>query len=189
MFVATQASKLVESRDDQTLGSGIGLAAGTGRSGGAEMGTGQDPGGLDHDNSALVAAILRGPVAGGVGGDRIGAGIRIAGHQSDPFDGEPAPTVDLADGTAEVSCLEQPCLHASRPGDDPGRSRALVPREADRGGVGMAVGSYECEYGQVSFAHEVLEGRPGIWKWERCHTRRLSRSGAPGPGQPIRWGR
>ena len=180
MFVAIQASKLVESRDNQALGSSIGLATGTGRSGGAEMGIGQDPGGLDHDDSALAAAILRGPVAGGVGGDRIGTGIRISGHPGDSFDGEPAPTVDLADGTAEVSCLKQPGLHASRPGDDPGRSRALVPREADRGGVGMAVGSYECEYGQVSFAHEVIEGRSGIWKWKRCHAWRFSRSGAPG---------
>jgi len=180
MFVAIQASKLSESRDDQTRGSGIGLVARTGRSGGTEMGIGQDPGGLDHDDSAFVAAILRGPVAGGVGGDRIGTGIRISGHPGDSFDGEPAPTVDLADGTAEVSCLKQPGLHASRPGDDPGRSCALVPREADRGGVGMAVGSYECEYGQVSFAHEVLEGRSGIWKWKRCHAWRLSRSGAPG---------
>ena len=180
MFVAIQASKLSEYRDDQTRGSGIGLVADTGRSGGTEMGIGQDPGGLDHDDSALVAAILRGSVAGGVGGDRIGTGIRISRHPGDSFDGEPASTVDLADGTAEVSYLKQPGLHASRPGDDPGRSRALVPRESNRGGVGLAIGSYECEYGQVSFAHEVREGRSRIWKWKRCHAWRLSRSGARG---------
>ena len=81
-----------------------------------------------------------------------------------PFDGEPAPTVDLADGTAELPYLEQLCLHTSRPGDDPGRSRVSVPREANRGGVGIAVGPHECEHGQVPFAYEVLKGRSGIWK-------------------------
>ena len=40
MFVAIQASKLSEYRDDQTRGSGIGLVADTGRSGGTEMGIG-----------------------------------------------------------------------------------------------------------------------------------------------------
>ena len=150
-------SLFVESRDDQTRGSGIALGASTGRSGSAETGTGQQPGGLDHDNSAIIASILRRSVAGGVGGDRIGTDIGIAGDPSDPFDGEPAPTVDLADGTEELSCFEQPCLHTSRPGDDPGRTHVSGPRDANWGCVGMAVGPHEREHGQVSFSHEVHE--------------------------------
>ena len=66
------------------------------------MGAGQDPAGFDQDNSSVVAAILRGPITGGIRGDCIGANSRIAGYPGDPFDGEPAPTIDLADGTKEV---------------------------------------------------------------------------------------
>ena len=90
----------VESLDDQIRVLGIALAKSTGTSGGAETGTGQEPHGLDHDNSAFVAAIFRRSVALGVGGDRIVTGTRITDDPGDPFDGKPSSTVDLADGSA-----------------------------------------------------------------------------------------
>ena len=106
-------SLLEESLDDQALGSDSGLSASTGPSGDSEMGAYQNLGGFDHDYSTFVASILWGLVAGCIGSYRICAGVRIVGHPGDPFDSEPASTVDLADGTKEVVCLEEPCLHTS----------------------------------------------------------------------------